>query len=68
MNKQLEFQLYWKPLPTCDWVIETDVSGALTLININGGKGTIKLDDMCELDAIKRVLNALGFRERKRVY
>lgn len=68
MNKQIELQLYWKPLPTCDWVIETNSTGVITLVNITGGKGVITLDEMCEMDTIKRILTSLGFRERKKVY
>lgn len=68
MNKQIELQLYWKPLATCDWVIEADSTGVVKLVNINGGKGAITLDEMCEMDTVKRVLTSLGFRERKRVY
>ena len=68
MNKQIELQLYWKPLPTCHWVIEADSTGTVSLVNINGGKGTISLDEMCEMETVKRVLTALGFRERKKVY
>ena len=68
MNKQIELQLYWKPLITCNWVIETDSTGVVSVVNINGGKGTITLDEMCEMETIKKVLSSLGFRERKKVY